>query len=407
MLTDITWQEAQSRLLAWAQPLSVEAIPLRHALFHFLNGDVPLQTVYPAHNLSADHGYALNFSSLQAAWERNETPRFRFGGNLGGARSFERQAHRDNAYLVESGTLLPDILDVVVEEEATERNGNELLVHGRPAQYERMIPKGRFIQRQSRLLEGGRRVGYPGYAALYSQPISEVNVIRKPTIGSLILGHGLVDAHADKMNESAIPELLSPIASSMSFFWRFTFVPLGVQDAHRAIAETLFAASDQAEVLLVSGVLSTAECRELDKALDENCKVVIRGLKHPLGGRFCAAQRDHRWIFVLPYHPPFIHALFALIVGPTVIKMLGEPYGWVPMSVGAVAESVEALAPDDDIWVGQERFTRDFTQTPEVKLLTQISSASLTSLSEGNCLVIPRTGETLLESGMKVNIIRY
>ncbi len=390
-----------------AQPLSVEAIPLRHALFHFLSGDVPLHAVYPAHNLAEDHGYALNYSALQAAWERNETPRFRFGGNLGGARSFERQAHKDNAYIVESGTLLPDVLDVIVEEESTERSGNELFVHSKPAQYERMIPKGRFIPRQARLLEGGKRVGYPGYAALYSQPISDVNVIRKPTIGSLILGHGLVDAHADKLNESAVPELLSPIASSMSFFWRFSFVPLGLQDPHRSIAETMLAASNQAEVLLVSGVLSKSERSELDKALDENCKVVIRGLKHPLGGRFCAAQRDHRWIFVLPYHPPFIHALFALIVGPTVIKMLGEPYGWVPMSIGNVAESVGALVHDDDIWVGQERFTRDFTQMPEVKLLAQISLATLNTLTEGNCLVIPRTGETALETGTKVNIIRY
>jgi molybdopterin molybdotransferase len=407
MLTDITWQEAQSRLLAWAQPIGSEAIPLRHSLFHFLSGDVPLQAVYPAHNLAADTGVAVHHASLKAAWERGELPRFRFGGNIGGARSYERQVHKDHAYHVTAGTLLPDLLDVVVDEAEAERNGNELVVSARPEQFEHIIPKGRFIPQAQRLLEGGRRVAYPGFASLYSQPIADVSVIRKPTLGSLILGHGLVDAHAEKFSESAVPELLSPIVSSMSFFWRFNFVPLGVQDAHHSIAETLLKASDQAEVLIISGILSTQECQELDKALAENTKVVISGIKHPLGGRFRAAQRDHRWIFVLPYNPPFIHAMFSLLIGPTVIRMLGEPYGWAPLAQGILAEPATAAEPDDDIWVGYERFSRDFSKQPEVKLLCQISKASLSSLNEGNCIVVPRTGDTQLEAGSRINMIRY
>lgn len=407
MLTGLSWQEAQSRLLEWVRPLGTDTVRLRHALSHYSAVDVPAQSPYPAHNLAEERGYALSYNALKAHWDRDELPLFRFGGNLGGRHTFERKVSDEQAMLVDVGAFLPDAYDLVVPEDEVERRDNEVAVKSHPERYSGVIRRGQFIPGQKVLLSKGRRIAYPGHTALYGQQAEEVEVLRKPIIGSLILGSGLNDSNAVKATKDATPELLSPLMMGICAHWQFPFISLGIQESHISAGETVDRASEQAEILVVSGILSSSQWRDFTQTLNETWELRIEGLSHPLCGRFCVAAREGRWLFFLPYHPPMIQALLTLLVFPFVTCVMGDEFGYIPIVSARSLETVEVENPQDDIWVGREESTGEFMNVAQVKLICQISSATLATLAEGTCFAVPRASSDHIEAHSDLAIVRY
>ena len=278
MLTGISWQEAQSRLLAWVQPLGTDQVRLRHAMSHFVDSPILGGAPYPAYNLATERGYALNYDALLNCWQRGESAKFIHGGHLGGARSFERRVEASHAYSVDAGTLLPDALDLVVTEAEAVRDGSEVVVRSRPPRHQNVFARGRFVPPGEVLLPEGHRIGYPAYTTLYSQPqLKEVRVLRKSTVGSLIIGAGLHDAQEENPPEGACRELLSPLLTGLSARWQFPFISLGVQPAHRSLADTVNAACDQIDLLVCTGLLSSSHLAELEAVIRDHCELRVRG----------------------------------------------------------------------------------------------------------------------------------
>jgi molybdopterin molybdotransferase len=407
MLTGLSWQEAQGRLLEWARPLGTDTVRLRHALSHYSAVDVPAQSPYPAHNLAEERGYTLSYDALKAHWDRDELPLFRFGGNLGGRRTFERKVSNEQAMLVDVGAFLPDAYDLVVPEDEVERRDNEVEVKSRPERYSGVIRRGQFIPEQKAVLSKGHRISYAGYTAFYGQQVEEAEVLRKPVIGSLILGSGLHDPNVVKAPKDSTPELLSPMMMGLYAHWQFPFISLGIQESHISVGEVVSRASEQAEILVVSGILSSSQWQDFTQMLGETWELRIEGLSHPLCGRFCVAACEGRWLFFLPYHPPMIQALLTLLVFPFVTRMMGDERGYVPFVSARSLETVEAKNPQDDIWVGREESTGEFMNVAQVKLICQISSATLTTLVEGTCFAVPRASSDHIEAHSDLAIVRY
>ncbi len=394
-------------MLELARPLGTGTAPLRHALFHYSAADVLAQEPYPVHNLAEERGYALNYEALAKYRDRNEPASFKFGGNLGGQRTFERRVSAGQAVFVDAGTLLPETLDVVVPEDEVERKDNEIVVKTRPERFGGVIRRGRFIREQDVLLSRGRRIDDPGFAALYSQAADEVEVTGRPTTGSLILGSGLHDPYTGKGPKDPTPELLSPIVAGICARRQLPFISLGIQEAHKRVDEAVLHASGQAEVVVASGILSSAQWQDFEAALENDWELQLKGLSHPLCGRLRVAAREGRWLFFLPYHPPLIQALFALLIYPFVTRMAGDQEGTVPVVSAKLLESAEVKNPEDDIWIGRERPSSEFVNTAEVSLICQISGATLTSLVEGTCFAFPRMAGDRLDAGSEVAIIRF
>ena len=407
MLERMSWQEAQKRLLTWARPLGTDTVRLRHALSHYSAGDLSAQSPYPAHNLAGGRGYALNFNALKAYWDKNELPLFKFGGNLGGRHTSERKVSSDQAMLTDVGVFLPDTYDLVVPEDEVERRDNEVAVTSRPERYSGVIRRGQFIPEQETLLSKGRRIAYPSYTALHGQETEEVEVLRKPTVGSLILGAALHDPNAAKVPKDSTPELLSPLMMSICAHWQFPFISLGVQESHVSVGEAVDRASEQAEILIVSGILSSPQWQDFTQVLGETWELRIEGLSHPLCGMFRAAVHEGRWLLFLPYHPPMIQALLTLLVFPFVTRVMGDEFGYVPFVPARSLETAEVENPHDDIWIGREQFTGEFMNFAQVKLICQISNATLASLAEGTCFAVPRVPSDRIEARSDLSIVRY
>lgn len=394
-------------MLEWARPLGKDVVRLRHALSHYSAADVAAQSLYPAHNLAAERGYALSYGALKAHWDKEEPPLFRFGGNLGGRHTSERKVSSDQVMLVDVGAFLPDAYDLVVPESDVERRDNEVEVKSRPERYSGVIRRGRFVPGQKTLLSKGRRISYPGYTALYGLHAEEVEVLRKPTIGSLILGSALHDSSAVKVPKDSMPELLSPLMMSICAHWQFPFISLGVQESHISAGEAVDRASGQAEILIVSGILSSSQWEDLSRTISETWELRITGLSRPPCTMFCAAVREGRWLIFLPYHPPMIQALLTLLVFPFVTRMMGDESGYVPFVPARALETVEVKNPYDDLWIGREESTHELMDFPQVKLIGQISDATLATLVEGTCFAVPRESSGHIEAHSDLSIVRY
>jgi molybdopterin biosynthesis enzyme len=394
MLTGPKWQEAQEKLLSWARPLSAESVPLRHALFSCAETAVSAALPYPPHNLALAQGFAVSFKELQRQAAQGGPPRFRFGGTLGGGRTYERKVQDNSALLVEPGMLLPDGLDAVVAPSATERVGNEVEIREVPDKPSGVWLRGVFAGQNTELVPRGACLGAASFAALHSQSLEEARIVRQPLVGSLIIGNGLADAAAAKPPDGACIELLSPMLRAACVRGQCSFVSQGVQEQHLTIPGALADAQDQVEALVVSGLLSDAQFEELRRTLEQDWELRIAGLAHPLGKQVLIAERNGRWLLFIPYHPPLLLALAALLLQPLVTRLKGHNG-----DAFSYAECAESASGDtaDDIWLGREVVQSDRFKPARVKLLKQVSAASLADMARATCVAVPSTGGGAVE----------
>jgi len=404
MLIGLKWQEAQEKLLSWARPLGAEAVPLRHALFSCAERAVPASASYPPHNLALMHGFALSFRGLERLSSREEKLRLRFGGTLGGGRTYERKVHDNTTMLVEPGMLLPDALDTIVAPEATERVENEVVIREVPEPHAGVWLRGSLVGEGEELVPPGRCLTPAAYAALHTQGLDEVNVSRPPLVGSLILGGGLTDAPSGKPAEGACTEVLSPLLRAACANSHCSFVSLGVQQRHQTISSMLADARGQVEVLLVSGLLSVEQMGELRQALEQNGELRIAGLDHPLGDQVLVAEQRGRWVLFIPYHPPLLLGLAALLLFPLVerLKGLGGNGGF---TYAECAKAVEGN-PADDIWLGREAGPGSRFRPAQVTLLRQVTAATLADMARATCIAVPRTGGGSVEAGTPLAVVQ-
>lgn len=407
----MTWQEAQSRLLAWAQPPRAETVRLRHALYNYTDQPLPAEHPYPPFHVALKPGYAVNHEYVAGKLSQPAgSMRLRIMGRVPVGKARRGSPIADRAFRTDVGDFLPEWLDTIVDETVAHGPGdsagsNGLSLQSVPPRFTGVMPAGSIIPRQETIIDAPRRLGYPELAILAAQGKEEVHAFVKPVSGLLVLGPALHAHDALKPSRERMPDILTPMFQYIFSRWQFPFVSLGV---HRTdFIQHLATALDQVDILLVSGLISYEQWTELVGSLDPGLNVRIRGLSHPLGQQFLVAEGKGRWLFFLPYHPVFALALYALLLHPFLFRICGDPAGTVPFREGRLLEAAVLEVPDDDIWIGHEKLTRDFAKAPELKLLKQISQATMATLAQGNCLAMPRTTSTDPQPGDHVALLRY
>jgi len=404
----MTWQEAQSRLLAWAQAPRADAVRLRHALYSYTEQPLPAETPYPPFHVALNKGFAINhdYASKRLAQTAGAV-RMRIMGRVPVGKARRGAPIVDRAFRASIGDFLPEWLDTIIDESAQPRvEGSEGLVfESVPEKYTDVMPAGSIIPRQEAIIGAPRRLGYPELTILAVQGNEEVHAFIKPITGLLIIGTPLHPWDADRTSRERMPDILTPLFQYILARWQFPFVSLGAHEEEWR--DRITAASEQVDVLLLSGLIGSEEWSELSSFLESQLTVRIRGLKHPLGGQFLAGEGHGRWLFFLPYQPVFAMALYALLLHPFLFRLSGDPEGQLPYREGRLLEGAVIEVADDDIWVGEEKLTRDFAKPPELRLLKQISRATMATLARGNCLAIPRSISANPQPGDMVTVLRY
>ena len=134
--------EAQTRLLALAEPLPSETVPLAQAAGRWASADVHARRTQPAHDLSAMDGYAIRFDDLPGPWAVT--------GEVAAGAAPDRAIGAGEAMRIFTGAMVPTGADTVIVQEDTALSDGRLLLTG-----ESPGSRGRHIRRRAN--PGSRR----------------------------------------------------------------------------------------------------------------------------------------------------------------------------------------------------------------------------------------------------------
>ena len=181
----ISVDEAQSRLVALAKPLSVELLPLIEAAGRWAAADIVSGRTQPARALSAMDGYAIAFGSI-GPW--------RVIGESAAGRPFQGTVGVGEAARIFTGAALPSGTDTIIIQENVSRAGDSIRFDQGNAPHigQHVRLKGSDFQTGDFLVRSGERLTPARLALAASGGHGTVAVRRRPRIALLATGDELV-----------------------------------------------------------------------------------------------------------------------------------------------------------------------------------------------------------------------
>src|SRR6516225_4986570 len=114
--------EALSRVLAEAEPLDPDSVPLDEAHGRVLTADLAALRTQPPADVSAMDGYAVRAEDVAAPAV------LRVIGEVAAGRVLDRAIGRGEAVRIFTGAVLPSGADTVVIQEVTSRDGDAVAI---------------------------------------------------------------------------------------------------------------------------------------------------------------------------------------------------------------------------------------------------------------------------------------
>src|SRR5215470_9882083 len=179
--------EALERVLAQAEPLSSENIPLAQAHGRVLTADLAALRTQPPADVSAMDGYAVRAADITKA-----PARLRLVGEVAAGRPFDRAIGAGEAARIFTGGVLPAGADTVVIQELTARDNDDVVVQKATAIGRNVRVEGLDFKSGETPLARHRRLSARDLALVAALNHSTVPVHRRPTVALFATGDELV-----------------------------------------------------------------------------------------------------------------------------------------------------------------------------------------------------------------------
>jgi molybdopterin molybdotransferase len=179
--------EALVRVLAGAEPLPAEMVPLAEAHGRVLADDVAALRTQPPADVSAMDGYAVraaDVASVPAA--------LKLVGEVAAGHPFQGTVGRGEAARIFTGGVLPPGADTIVIQENARRQGDSVLVSAGSSKGKHVRVEGLDFARGAVLLGKGRRLTDRDLALAAAMNHPAVPVHRRPKLAVLATGDELV-----------------------------------------------------------------------------------------------------------------------------------------------------------------------------------------------------------------------
>src|SRR2546423_6111287 len=179
--------EALARVLADAEPLAAEAVPLAQAHGRVLAADLVALRTQPPADVSAMDGYAVYSQDVASA-----PVRLKLVGEVAAGHPFQGSVGRGEAARIFTGGVLPPGTDTIVIQENTVREGDAVLVNAASGKGKHVRVEGLDFKRDAVLLAKGRRLRDRDLALAAAMNYPTVPVHRSPKVALLATGDELV-----------------------------------------------------------------------------------------------------------------------------------------------------------------------------------------------------------------------
>jgi molybdopterin molybdotransferase len=179
--------EALARVLADAEPLAAEAVPLAQAHGRVLAADVAALRTQPPADVSAMDGYAVR--SIDVA----KTPaKLKLVGEVAAGHPFHGTVGAGEAARIFTGGVLPPGTDTIVIQENTVREGDAVVITVASGKGKHVRVEGLDFKRGAVLLTKGRRLSDRDLALAAAMNHPTVPVHRCPKVALLATGDELI-----------------------------------------------------------------------------------------------------------------------------------------------------------------------------------------------------------------------
>jgi molybdopterin molybdotransferase len=335
----ISIEEARTRVLAEALPLSVESCPLAETLGMVLGEEIVAPHSVPPFDNSAMDGFAVRAGdTVDATADRpvrltiaETIPAGHVAGNALGP---------DEAAKIMTGAPIPEGADAVVQAEATEETRGRVLIF-------EAAKRGRNIRRAGEDVMAGDRVFKPGsvlgpaeIGLLASLGLASVHVYRRPRVAIVSTGSELVEVDQ--------PLGRGQIHNSNSYSLRAQCQQLGIEPNVLGIVADDYEATKQLiqegleyDVLLTSGGVSVGQFDFIKDVQDElGIGRRLWGVAMKPGKPLAFGVRERTLVFGLPGNPVSAMVSFELFVRPALLRLMGYRKSVRPSYRAIIAEDV-------------------------------------------------------------------
>ena len=384
-------EEAQTRILALAPLLPLEAVPLAAMLGRYLGEDICAARTQPAADLSAMDGYAL--APGAGPWAL-------VGESRAGA-PFAGALTQGECVRISTGAVVPEGADRVLLQEDALRDGSTITATDNPPPGRHFRPRGFDFRAGDLLLNRGTLMTPARIALALAAGHAEAMAARPLRVVVMDSGDEL----------SADPAHCAPhqIPASNAAMLAAMLAPLGckvtrigpVPDDRAALAAAL-AQAEGADLLITSGGASVGDHDLIKPALAAwGAETAFWKVAIKPGKPLLVATRPRSWgaqvVLGLPGNPvsSFVTAfLFAL---PLVRAAMGAA---APLPVTRTLMTAEPL-PD----VGKRReFLRAVRDGDAVRLAGSQDSSGLSALALADCLIDRPAHAPALAAGSPVTV---
>ncbi len=385
----ISLEEAQSRLIALATPLPVEAMPLMDAIGRWTAAPIVALRTQPDRPLSAMDGYAV--ADGAGPWRV-------IGESAAGAR-FKGNVWPGEAVRIFTGAALPDGADRVIIQEDVTCVGKSIAIGP-----DLVAPSGQHVRAvgsdfalADQLIEVGERLTPARIALAAMGGHGSVPVRRRVRVALISTGSELVEP-GEALGEDQIPASNGIMIAAMLRDYRCDIVSQGiVPDRLEALVSAIRAT--QADVIVTTGGASVGDHDLVQPALIaagatlDFWKVAMRPGKPLMAGRLGPSL-----VLGLPGNPVSAFATALLFLRPLIASLSGaaDP---LPLREPAILDGdLPATGPRTD-HIRARRLMG--TVTP----IGRNDSAALRALAASDALIIRPPNAPAAQTGDRVEII--
>lgn len=312
----ISLAEAQERLFALADPVTLEHVPLPAATGRWAAAPVVALRTQPELPLSAMDGYAIRFADLPGPW--------RVIGESAAGRPFAGSVAAGEAVRISTGAALPDGVNTILVQEEAARQGDTLSLDGEgpPAHGAHVRVAGLDFTQSETLIEPGARLTPARIALAAIAGHATLPVRRRIRIAIAATGDEL-RAAGEPIGAGELPESNGAMLAALLGGLPVELIDLGILPDRIDALTAVFAAVD-ADLLVTTGGASVGDHDLVRPALEaagteiDFWRIAMRPGKPMMAGR----MRD-TVVLGLPGNPVSAHVTALLFVLPMVAYLSG------------------------------------------------------------------------------------
>ena len=374
--------EALARVLADANPLPAELVPLHEALGRVLTTDLSALRTQPPAAVSAMDGYALRAADVA------QTPVvLRLIGEVAAGHPFDGEVGAGEAARIFTGGVMPQGADTVVIQELTARDGDTVTIQKPAAKARNVRAKGIDFRQGEVLLRQGRHLTDRDLMLAAAMNYSCLSVHRRPKIAVLGTGDELVAPGS----KPAPGEIVYSNGFALTALARNEGAEVSDLGIARDRVEDIAAAvrrarMEGADILLTSGGASVGEHDLVQRALASEgldlsfWRVALRPGRPMMHGRL-----GDMHVLGVPGNPVSSYVCAFLFLVPLIRRLTGRvDVEWIPEPARLGCDLPKNDERTDYLRATLEPGADGLVATP----LPSQDSSLMAPLAKADCLVI-------------------